>query len=103
MEPTLTEKKENSNGPSSESSVQEWIVTTTGSLITKVERLDRQSNERRELTREEYAGLVAFASAYTAYFSGIRDYAMALAAGNTTAAQAYYKSMTDYFNAFSQY
>ena len=98
----MTPENENSIGSSSDSLVQEWIVTTTGGLITKVERVESESKKRRELTREEYAGLVALASMYTAYYSGIRDYAMALGAGNTTAAQAYYQGMTDYFNSFSQ-
>ena len=81
---------------------QEWVVTTTNGLVTKVERLDPATQGRTELTREEYAGLLAADSYYPAYFSGIRDYAGAIASGNLEAAQAYYKVMADYFAASGQ-
>jgi len=75
---------------------EESVVTTSGGLIIRVQKIDRATQQRTELSREEYAGLVA-ATALTAYHTGIRDYAAALAVGDTNAAQAYYQAMTDYF------
>jgi hypothetical protein len=36
------------------------------------------------------------------YYTGIRDYAQALALGNTAVAQAYYQSMTEFFGLMGQ-
>jgi len=75
---------------------EESVVTTSGGLITKIQKIDRATQQRTELSREEYAGLVA-ATALIAYHTGVRDYAAALAVGDTNAAQTYYQAMTDYF------
>jgi hypothetical protein len=75
---------------------EESVVTTSGGLITKIQKIDRATQQRTELSREEYAGLVV-ATALTAYHTGVRDYAAALATGDTNAAQTYYQAMTDYF------
>ena len=75
---------------------EESVVTTSGGFITKVQKIDRATQQRTELSREEYAGLVA-ATALAAYHAGIRDYAAALAVGDTNAAWTYYQAMTDYF------
>jgi len=75
---------------------EETVVTTNNLHITKIEKLDSATRRRTELSREEYAGLVATMGA-TAYYTGIRDYALAVATGDTNAAQIYYQAMTDYF------
>jgi hypothetical protein len=75
---------------------EEWVYTTNNLLITKIEKVDRATQGRTELSREEYAGLVA-TMGLAAYHAGIRDYALALAVGDTNAAQTYYQAMTDYF------
>ena len=75
---------------------EESVVTTSSRLITKIQKIDRATQQRTELSREEYAGLV-MATALTAYHTGVRDYALALAVGDTNAAQTYYQAMTDYF------
>jgi hypothetical protein len=75
---------------------EESVVTTNNRLITKIEKIDRATQQRTELSRDEYAGLVAVMG-LAAYHAGIRDYASALATGDTNAAQMYYKAMTDYF------
>jgi hypothetical protein len=77
---------------------EEAVITTNNALVTKVEIVDRTTQQRTELSREEYAALVA-ATGLAAYHAGIRDYAMALAVGDTNAAQTYFKAMTDYFAA----
>jgi hypothetical protein len=75
---------------------EESVVTTDNLLVTKIEKIDRATRGRTELSREEYAGLIA-AMGLTAYYTGIRDYALAVATGDTNAAQTYYTAMTDYF------
>jgi hypothetical protein len=75
---------------------EESVVTTNNRLITKIEKIDRATQQRTELSREEYAMLVA-ATGLAAYHAGIRDYVVALAVGDTNAAQTYYQAMTDYF------
>jgi hypothetical protein len=82
---------------------EESVVTTNNLLITKIEKIDRATQRRTELSREEYAGLVAaMGLAAYAYYAGIRDYALALAVGDTNSAQTYYKTMTDYFAGIGQ-
>ena len=74
----------------------EEMVVTTNNLIVKIEKIDKATRGRMELSREEYAGLIA-TMGLTAYYAGIRDYALALATGDMNAAQTYYTAMTDYF------
>src|SRR5262249_60161069 len=76
--------------------MEESVVTTSDGLITRVQKIDKATQQRTELSREEYAGLVA-TTALTAYHAGIRDYAAALAVGDTNTAWTYYQAMTDYF------
>ena len=80
---------------------EESVVTTNNLLITKIEKIDRATQGRTELSRKEYAWLVA-AMGLAAYYAGIRDYALALAVGDTNSAQTYYKAMTDYFAGIDQ-
>src|SRR5262245_48495289 len=75
---------------------EESVITTNDLLIIKIEKIDRATQGRTELSREEYAGLVS-AMGLAAYYAGIRDYALAIAVGDTNAAQTDYKAMTDYF------
>lgn len=53
---------------------QECAVTTAGGLVTKIERIDKATHQRTELSREEeeYAGLITSVG-YAAYYAGIRD------------------------------
>ena len=88
------------NGNGTESHAEEWVVTLANGLVTKIERVDQATNARRELSAEEYAGVAA--SYYTLYYAGIRDYAQAIASGNTAVAQAYYQGMAEYFGALGQ-
>jgi hypothetical protein len=83
-----------------QSQTEEWVVTTTDGLVTKIERIDRWTNVRRELSADEYAGLAA--TYYAVYYAGIRDYAQAIASGNSEVAQAYYQGMTQYLGALGQ-
>jgi hypothetical protein len=62
--------------------------------VTRIERVDQTTNTRREISSDEYAAIAA--SYYTAYYTGIRDYAEAVASGNTAAVQAYYQGMAQY-------
>lgn len=82
------------------SSQEELVVTITNGVVTKIERLDQTTQTRRELSPEEYSALAA--SYYAAYFAGIRDYAQAVASGDTATVQAYYQGMTLYLSAFGQ-
>jgi hypothetical protein len=75
---------------------EEAVVTTSNLLIIKIEKVDSATRRRTELSREEYAGLFAMMGA-AAYYAGIRDYALAVATGDTNAAQVHYQAMTDYF------
>ncbi|HKB40051.1 MAG TPA: hypothetical protein VKD72_26685 [Gemmataceae bacterium] len=52
-----------------------------------VERIDKASNTRKELSAEEYAAVAA--SYYATYYMGVRDYAQAVASGNVELVQAY--------------
>lgn len=85
------------HGGTSPSLTEEWVVTVSDGLVTKIERVNPTTRTRTELSAEEYAALAA--GYYTAYYAGIRDYAQAIAAGNTDVAMAYYRGMTQYFAA----
>lgn len=96
---------------------EEWVFTLnskTGELL-KVEKLDKTSGERKELSEEEYSALygsdpTSEAAALssdpygylTAYYQGIADYEAAI---NTAVAsqeqEAYYQGMADYEAALS--
>ena len=88
------------NGNGSQTPHEEWVVTLTNGLVTRIERVDAATNVRYELSAEEYSAIAA--SYYTAYYAGIRDYAAAIASGNTDVAQAYYQGMAQYFEALGQ-
>ena len=88
------------DGAAVQAQVEEWVVTTTNGLVTKIERVDNATRTRKELTADEYAGLAA--SYYAIYYTGIRDYAQAVASGNRDLAQAYYQGMSDFFGVMGQ-
>jgi hypothetical protein len=88
------------NGNSTQSHGEEWVFTVTDGLVTRIEHVDRTTNARHELSAEEYAAVAA--SYYALYYAGIRDYAQAIASGNTDVAQAYYQGMAEYFGALGQ-
>ena len=90
----------NGNGSGSQTSNEEWVFTLTNGVVTRIERVDVTTNARYELSAEEYSAIAA--SYYTAYFAGIRDYATAIASGNTDVAQAYYQGMAQYLGALGQ-
>lgn len=79
---------------------EEWVVTVTDGLVTRIEHVDQATSVRHELSAEEYAGVAA--SYYALYYAGIRDYAQAVASGNVDAAQAYYQGMAEYFGPLGQ-
>ena len=88
------------DGNGSRPANEEWVITLTQGVVTRIERVDATTNARRELSADEYAAIVA--SYYTAYYTGIRDYATAIASGNTDIAQAYYQGMAQYLGALGQ-
>lgn len=88
------------NGNSSQSQSEEWVFTLTNGLVTRIERVDRATQARSELTADEYAALLG--TYYTAYYAGIRDYAAAIGSGSPEVAQAYYQGMAGYFGALGQ-
>jgi hypothetical protein len=88
----------NANGGPAQS--EEWVFTLTGGLITRIERVDTSTQVRYEISAEEYAAIAG--GYYTAYYSGIRDYASAIASGNVEVAQAYYQGMAQYLGAIDQ-
>jgi hypothetical protein len=85
---------------STQSQIEEMVLTMTNGLVTKIERLDKITHKRKELSAEEYVGVAV--SYYAMYYTGIRDYAQALALGNTDVAQAYYQGMTEFFGFMGQ-
>jgi hypothetical protein len=88
------------NGSGAAALTEEWMVSLTDGLVTKIERINKETNAREELSADEYA-LIA-ASYYAAYYAGVRDYAHAVAAGDVEVAQAYYQGMTQYLGALGQ-
>jgi hypothetical protein len=88
------------NGNSGQTQSEEWVFTLTGGLVTRIERVDATTQARYELSADEYAALAG--GYYTAYYSGIRDYAAAIASGNVDVAQAYYQGMAQYLGALGQ-
>lgn len=78
----------------------EWVVTMANGLVTKIERLDNETHMRKELSADEYAWMTA--SYYAMYYMGIRDYAQAVASGNTDLAQAYYQGMIAFLGGMGQ-
>jgi hypothetical protein len=79
---------------------EEWTVTLTNGVVSKIERVDQTTHTRKELSAEEYTGVAM--SYYAMYYGGIRDYALAVASGNTELAQSYYQGMTAFFEAMGQ-
>lgn len=69
----------------------ELAVTITNGQVGRIERLDNTTHTRTEISADEYAGIAA--SYYAIYYMGIRDYAQAVASGNTELASAYYQGM----------
>jgi hypothetical protein len=88
------------NGNGSQSQSEEWVLTLTNGLVTRIERVDGTTQARSELTANEYAALLG--SYYTAYYAGIRDYVAAIASGNADVAQAYYQGLAQYLGALGQ-
>ena len=72
------------NGNGGLAATEEWVFTLTGGLVTRIERVDTTTQMRSELSADEYAALAG--GYYTAYYSGIRDYATAIASGNADVA-----------------
>lgn len=70
----------------------ELALTVTNGEVTKIERLDKTTQTRTEISADEYSGIAA--GYYAIYYIGIRDYAQAVASGNTELARAYYQGMT---------
>jgi len=97
---------------------EEWIFTLTNNTgeLLKVERLDKASGERKELSEEEYSAWYSSAvnpygdtsaeysfdpyTYETAYYHGMADYETALSQASQYGAspeeQAYYQGMADY-------
>ena len=92
--------------------LEEWVFTLnskTGELL-KVEKMDKASGERKELSEEEYSALYsgdpsgeAAALGYlTAYYQGIADYEAAVSSAVASQEQeAYYQGIADYEAALS--
>jgi hypothetical protein len=79
---------------------EELVLTMSNGLITKIERLDKSTALRKELSADEYA---AFASTYYAmYYTGMRDYMHALASGNADVTNAYHQGVTEFFGWIGQ-
>jgi hypothetical protein len=72
----------------------------TGSLV-KIEKLDETTQERKELTPQEYALAWAYAGASLQLAGTITGYASAAAVESQSIVQAYYQGMIDYLNACS--
>ena len=82
----------------------QYVVTvderTSG--ILKIERLNAETGERKELTAEEYAGVIAYTNLISPYLAGLAAYAMSQPPlGGISPVQAYYRGMADYFQALS--
>lgn len=86
-------------GAADQSQDEEWVVTLTNGLVSKIERMDNTTHTRKELSADEYAAIEA--SYYAMYYMGIRDYAQAVALGNTDLAQAYYQGMTAFLHSLA--
>jgi hypothetical protein len=89
-----------SNGGVTQPQQEEWVVTMTNGLVSKIERLDPQTQTRQELSADEYSALAA--PYYAVYYAGIRDYSQAIASDDRQVAQAYYQAMTQYLGALGQ-
>ena len=93
---------------SSHSRDEELVLTTTNGLVTKIERLDQVTHERKELSADEYAEVTSsyyaiyYATYYAIYYAGMGDYAQAVASGNTDLTQTYYQNMTAFFGLMGQ-
>ncbi len=92
------------NGTAAQAMDGEWIVTMTNGIMTKIERFDPVTQSRQELSSEEYAWVQTShdAVSYLCYCAGIRDYANALASGNSEATQTYYNGSTEYLRMIGQ-
>ena len=90
----------NGNGHAAVPHTEEWRVCLTDGVITRIERVDAFTQARQEMSADEYAWIAA--SYYALYYTGIRDYANAVATGNFGVAQAYYQDMTQYLGALGQ-
>jgi hypothetical protein len=78
----------------------EWVFTTRGANLVRIERLDKAANRRTEVTAEEYAAYAA--TYYAVYFAGVRDYAQAQAFSDTAAIQAFHQGVIQYLGAVGQ-
>jgi hypothetical protein len=88
----------------SEKRQSQYVVTVdnrTGGVL-KIEKLDSDTSERKELTADEYAGVLAYANLSSPYLAGLGAYAMSQPVlGSVSAVQAYYRGLADYFYALS--
>jgi hypothetical protein len=82
----------------------QWMVTIANGLVTKIERLDPATGTRLELSADEYTSVTVgqYALYYAAYYAGIRDYAQAIASGDTQAVQTHYQGMTGFLSTMGQ-
>jgi hypothetical protein len=82
-----------------EKKTSQYVVTVDNQsgLAIKIEKLDEETGQRTELSQDEYAGVLAYASlAASNYYEGYGHYAPTGAA-----AQAYYQGVADYLKALA--
>ena len=82
----------------------QWVVTMANGLVSKIERLDAGTDTRQEMSADDYSSFAAghYAIYCAAYYAGVRDYAQAIASGNTELAVAHYQGMNEFFVAIGQ-
>lgn len=87
-----------------EKKTSQYVVTVdnqTG-LASKIETLDDETGERNELTTDEYAQVMLYAS-YSAspFYSAMSAYIPASSSESNLLTRAYYRGVSDYLNALN--
>jgi hypothetical protein len=87
-------------GPVKKHSLYVLTVDNDTGLPVKIEKLDEATNERTELSPKEYTQVLAYAGMSVSLAAGTSGYASAHVAESQSVAQAYYRGMIDYLNAY---
>jgi hypothetical protein len=81
------------------SSTQEWVVTVNNSdgTILKIEKLDAETGEREELSKDEYSTLYGYLNSFALYWQGANEFTTALFSADAPALKSYYQGIADYY------
>ncbi len=93
---TLVTEKPVPSVPAKKTSQYVVTVDNETGLAVKIEKLDEGTGEHKELSKEEYTAVFAYASLAAPYYAGYSAYAPTYSPESASVVQAYYRGVADY-------